>query len=77
MLYDDSLRELPLRQLCTKLVGLHTFKDHRFRIVPERPGDDLDDIGRAFGSCLVLMHLKDIYERYSGDVSEHDIPYSE
>ncbi|KAE8415018.1 hypothetical protein BDV36DRAFT_263702 [Aspergillus pseudocaelatus] len=77
MLYDDSLRELPIRQLCSKLVGLHTFKDHRFRIVPERAGEDLDDICRAFGSCLVLMHLKDIYERYSGDDAEDEERYSD
>ncbi|KAE8333929.1 hypothetical protein BDV39DRAFT_198837 [Aspergillus sergii] len=67
MLYDDSLRELPIRQLCSKLVGLHEFKEHRFRIVPERAGEDLDDVGQTFGSSLVLMHLKDIYERYSDD----------
>ncbi|OGM51103.1 hypothetical protein ABOM_000176 [Aspergillus bombycis] len=77
MLYDDSLRELPIRQLCSKLVGLHTFKEHRFRIVPDRAGEDLDDIGQLFGSCLVLMHLKDIYERCSGDDLGDDGCYSE
>ncbi|KAB8275997.1 hypothetical protein BDV30DRAFT_55025 [Aspergillus minisclerotigenes] len=75
MLYDDSFRELPIRQLCSKLVGLHEFKEHRFRIVPERPGAGTDDVGQTFGSCLVLMHLKDIYERYSGDDSGGDERY--
>ncbi|KAB8208104.1 hypothetical protein BDV34DRAFT_222925 [Aspergillus parasiticus] len=77
MLYDDSLRELPIRQLCRKLVGLHEFKEHRFRIVPERAGEDLDDVGQTFGSSLVLMHLKDIYERYSGDDSGDGELYSD
>ena len=77
MLYDDTLRELPIRQLCSKLVGLHTFKEHRFRIVPERAGEGLDDIGQLFGGCLVLMHLKDIYERCLRDDSGDDGRYYE
>ncbi|KOC17163.1 hypothetical protein AFLA70_209g002351 [Aspergillus flavus AF70] len=77
MLYDDSLRELPIRQLSSKLVGLHTFKEHRFRIVPERAGEDTDDVGQLFSSCLVLMHLKDIYERCYGDDSGDDERYSD
>lgn len=77
MLYDDSLRELPIRQLSSKLVGLHTFKEHRFRIVPERAGEDTDDVGQLFSSCLVLVHLKDIYERCYGDDSGDDERYSE
>ncbi|KAE8381204.1 hypothetical protein BDV26DRAFT_255924 [Aspergillus bertholletiae] len=72
MLYDDSLRELPIRDLCNKLVGLHMFKEHRFRIVPEQASEGLDDVSRTFGSCLVLMHLRDIYERCSGNDSDDE-----
>ncbi|GAB1199589.1 hypothetical protein APSETT444_008943 [Aspergillus pseudonomiae] len=77
MLYDDTLRELPIRQLCRQLVGLHTFKEHRFRIVPERAGEDVDDTGQLFGGCLVLMHLRDIYERCLRDDSGDDGRYYE
>ncbi|KAB8238572.1 uncharacterized protein BDW43DRAFT_306427 [Aspergillus alliaceus] len=69
MLYDDLLRELPIREICKKLVGLHKFKGYCFRIVPERGEKGLDEVGQVFGSCLLLMHLRELYDNCVGDVS--------
>lgn len=64
MLYNDSLRDLPIRDICRKLAGLHSFEGHYLRIVPERAGEDIDEVGQLFGCCLILMHLKEFYENY-------------
>ncbi|KAB8238141.1 uncharacterized protein BDW43DRAFT_306831 [Aspergillus alliaceus] len=74
MLYDDSLRDLPIRDICRKLAGLHSFKGHCLRIVPERASEDIDEVGQLFGCCLILMHLKEFYENYLDIAPSHGGP---
>ncbi|KAE8356367.1 hypothetical protein BDV28DRAFT_145242 [Aspergillus coremiiformis] len=67
MLHEDSLRELPIRDICSKLVGVHTFKGRGFWIVPEQAAEDLDEVDRLFGTCLILMHLRELYKNVGDD----------
>ncbi|KAK5989883.1 hypothetical protein PT974_08145 [Cladobotryum mycophilum] len=62
----DSLQSAIIRDLCTKLVGLHQFSTYSFQVVPEwGPGLHLQrDDQRRLGSYLILMQLGDIYDRY-------------
>jgi hypothetical protein len=62
---NDPYKDAVTRDLSRKLVGIHTFLDYKFRIVPEWGMPHMTQEDKTFGSCLILMQLKDFYDNFS------------
>jgi hypothetical protein len=54
-----------IQDLSRKLVGMHTYLAYKFRVVPEWEISHMTDDDKVFGSCLILMQLKDFYNNFS------------
>ncbi|KAJ5538652.1 hypothetical protein N7494_008131 [Penicillium frequentans] len=59
--HESPLRELALRVLSAKSVGIHRVDGYTFRILPAHVRGHIDKVDKAFGSSLLLMHLKEFY----------------
>ncbi|PVH94807.1 hypothetical protein DM02DRAFT_601905 [Periconia macrospinosa] len=61
---DDPYGNAAIRDLCRKLVGKHTTRDYTSRVVPEWERSYMTDNDKTFGSCLILMQLKDFHDNF-------------
>ncbi|KAH6684011.1 hypothetical protein B0J14DRAFT_2627 [Halenospora varia] len=69
---NDPSKHAVIRDLCRKLVGRHTALAYKFRVVPQWETPYMTDDDKFFGSCLILMQLKDFYDNFSTTSAQED-----